>query len=110
MCGAESSCGVLRYKVINYADFNPVIGQNWHFRGINLSGDFYYVILSTVEFYLHKRKLHKEYFPSADGFDDFALRPRDLGYMLVFMFVRGDGTREEFGHNSDIFLCYKDSI
>ena len=71
-------------------------------RGINPKGDFCYVILSTLEYYLHKREPLKEYFPS-DGSDEFNLKVRDLGYMLVLVFVRGDGTREEFGNNSDIF-------
>ena len=106
MCGTESMSkhyrGVQRYKITKYADLNPLLGNNWHFRGINPNGDFCYVILSTLEYYLHKREPLKEYFPS-NGSKDFILKPRDLGYMLVFIFVRGDGTREEFGNNSDIF-------
>ena len=94
--------GVQRYKMAKYADLNPLLRQNWHFRGINPNGDFCYVILSTLEYYLHKREPLNEYFPS-DLSNEFIFKSRDLGYMLVFIFVRGDGTREEFGNNSDIF-------
>ena len=77
--------GVQRYKIAKYSDLNPVLGLNWHFCGINPHGDFCYVILSTVEYYLHKRAPLKEYFPTTDGSDSFTLRPRDLGYMLVLL-------------------------
>ena len=101
-CGKELRhfCGVQRYKITKYADLNPLLGQNWHLHGINSNGDFCYVILSTLEYYLHKCEPLKEYFPSASGSENFILKPRDLGDMLTFIFVRGDGTREEFG---DIF-------
>ena len=52
VCGTESRYyrGVQRYKIAKYANLNPLLGQNWHFRGINPNGDFCYVILSTLEY------------------------------------------------------------
>jgi hypothetical protein len=29
---------------------------------------------------------------------------RDIGYMLVFTFVRGDGTSDKFGTDPEIFV------
>ena len=29
--------------------------------------------------------------------------PRELGYMLVFTFIRGDGVKQDFGKDKDIF-------
>ena len=40
--------GVQRYKIAKYADLNPLLGQNWHFRGINPNGNFGYVILNIT--------------------------------------------------------------
>ena len=80
VCGTASRfyCGVQRYTIKKYVDLNPVLGQNWHFRSINPNGDFFYVLLNTVEYYLYKREPLKEYFPESD---DFILRMRELGYI-----------------------------
>ena len=29
-----------RYKIPNFKDLNPLLGQNWHYRGLNSSGDY----------------------------------------------------------------------
>lgn len=47
--------GTQRYKIMNYKDLNPLLGPNWHYRGLNCNGDFCFVILNTVEYYLFKR-------------------------------------------------------
>ena len=65
-----------------------VLGRNRHFRGLNSNGDYCYVVLETVEFYLHKRQPLQEFFP-AQGKP--LCNSRDLGYMLTFSFGRGDG-------------------
>ena len=92
--------GIERYKITSYKDLNPLLGQNWHFRGINPNGDFCYVILDTLEFYLHKRKSLKEYLPSSGS---PIMSERELGYALVFTFVRGDRTPAMFGKDKSIF-------
>ena len=89
-----------RYKIHAYKDLNPLLGTNWHYRGINPNGDFCYVILDTVEYYLYRRQPLKEYIP---GGEEPILEYREMGHMLVFQFVRGDGTRSEFGKDATIF-------
>ena len=70
------------------------VGRNWHFRSLRLN--YCYIVLETVEFYLHKRQPLQEFVP-AQGKP--LCNPRDLGYMLTFSFVRGDGTPSDFGKN-----------
>ncbi len=52
-----------------------IIIQNWHFCGQNALGDFCFVILETVEFYLHRRAPLLEYFRRVIS------QRRGLGYM-----------------------------
>ena len=107
--GGLKQCGVLvrtlhgteRYRINHYRDLNSLLGRNWHIRGLNSNGDYCYVVLETVEFYLHKRQPLQEFFP-AQGKP--LCNPRDLGYMLTFSFVRGDGTPSDFGKNKEIFF------
>jgi hypothetical protein len=81
--------GVQRYTIAQFQDLNRLLGTNWHFRGINANGDFCYVILNTVEYYVYHRRPLKEFMPpiSAEG-------SRTIGYVLVLTFVRGDGTSD----------------
>ena len=51
---------------------------------------------------MYKREPLKEYIPSND-FEEPILTSRDLGYMLIFSFVRGDGTKFDFGKDRSIF-------
>lgn len=90
--------GIDRYNISHYHDLNVLLGKNWHFRGLNSQGDFCYVIKGTVEFYLHKRHPLQEYFPGEEG-----AQTLDLGYMLTFIFVRGDGTPSDFGKDRIVF-------
>lgn len=52
MCGKEKRCvrGIPHYTISKYEDLNGLLGSNWHYRGININGDFCYVVLNTVEF------------------------------------------------------------
>ena len=60
------------------------------------------VILKTVEYYLYKQE-PLEYVPSNDS-EEPILTSRDLGYMLIsHYFVRGDGTKFDFGKDRSIF-------
>lgn len=92
--------GIERYKITSYKNLDPLLGKNWHVRGLNSNGDFCYVILNTLEFYLHKRKPLIEYLPTSEG---PAVSVRELGYTLIFTFIRGDGTPDMFGKDSSIF-------
>ena len=82
--------GVQRYSISSYQDLNTLLGAGWHYRGININGDFCYIILNTVEFYLYHRRSFKEYVPT----EDLKVKEchRDAGDMLVFCFIKRDGT------------------
>jgi len=43
-----------RYKVEHFSDLDSLLGHNWHYRGINPHGDYAYIVLDSIEFYLHK--------------------------------------------------------
>lgn len=103
ICGENKRCvrGVQRYTITKYQDLNGLLGANWHYRGINANGDFCYVLLNTVEFYLYRRRCMKEFAPLTNG--EVKEVKRDIGDMLVFTFVRGDGTPDTFGKDKDIF-------
>lgn len=92
--------GIQHYSIANYQDLNSFLGMNWHYRGINHNGDFCYVILNTIEFYLYKRRPIKEYIPSNP------IKPQTLsiGHMLVFCFVQNNGTPSQFGTDASIFV------
>ena len=62
-CGIASRNvhGIQRYKVRHYRDLNHLLGSKWHFRGLNCNGDYGYVVLQTVEFYVYKRRPITEY-------------------------------------------------
>ena len=66
----------------------PLLGQQWHLRVLNRAKDFSYVILETVQYYLHRRV------PAQDAIDDE--RSVDGGYLLIFRFVRGDGVERNW--------------
>ena len=46
----------IQYKLRSYKDLDPLLGQNWHYRGakFNINGDYVFVILSSVEYYITK--------------------------------------------------------
>ena len=92
--------GIERYTIRSYTDLYSLLGKGWHWRGLNEAGDFCYVVLSTVEFYIHRKRPLKEFFPPSYKVSSAF---RDTGYCLVFLFVRGDGTPSEFGTNTAIF-------
>ena len=92
--------GIDHYAIHNFSDVDSVFGRNWHYRGLNESGDFCYVICETVDFYLYKKRPMIQYI-NQQGMPTKVSVPR--GYNLVFKFVRGDGTASQFGKLSDIF-------
>ena len=103
-CGMKkrSIRGIDHYTIAKYQDLNGLLGDNWHYNGLNINGDFCYVLLDTVEYYLYKRRPMKEFIPLMDGSVKEA--KRDVGDMLVFTFVRGDGTPDRFGKDKELFI------
>ena len=103
LCGVKQSYmrGSQRYTISTYKKLNHLLGVDWHVRGINENGDFCYVILNTLVFYLYHHRPLVEYAPTSVG--TAKELKRDCGHALVFSFVRGDGTPERFGNDSTIF-------
>lgn len=93
--------GTHHYRIAQYCDLDDILGQNWHYRGVNNAGDFCYTILETVEYYLYHRRPLIHFIANEHGQPIQTSTPR--GYMLIFKFVRGDGTKLEFGKNKEIF-------
>ena len=80
----KSSCGHDIYTIRKYSALEPLLGQQWYLRMLNKAKDFSYVILETVQYYLHRR-VPAENERSVDG-----------GYLLIFWFVRGDGVERNW--------------
>ena len=76
------------YGIKKYSSLAPLLGDQWHLRVLNKQYDFCYVMLETVQFYLHQRE------PILDPIDP--TRSVDGGFLLVFKFVRGDGVRRHW--------------
>ena len=93
-------CGIRRYTIRAYSDIDSLLDKGWHWRGLNEAGDYCYVILDSVEFYLYRKRPLQEFFPSSPSCYSC---DRDQGYGLVFTFVRGDGLASDFGRNQEIF-------
>ena len=45
-----------KYTISSYSDFDELLSQRWHIQVVNPVGDFSYVILKTVCFYLTKHR------------------------------------------------------
>ena len=93
------------YHLKSYQELDPLLGENWHYRGINKNGDYAFVVLNTIEYYIHKRRKITEYHPSKSG-DNVPVTQtpvQDAGYVLKFRFVRGYGNISTFGKDKRIF-------
>lgn len=99
---SEERHGVQHYKIKNYEDLNELLGRDWHFRGININGDYGYAVLKTVDFYLLKSRKFVEYVPSKHH-NVFDCIKTDTGHSLVFSLVCDYGTSETFGTDETIF-------
>ena len=102
--------GIQRYTIRNYSDLNSLLGCNWHFRGLNSNGDYGYVILKSVEFYIRKGRRILEYIPcqptaSGDGTSGSLTQSisTGTGYTLTFTFIVGYGTPATFGKDKTVF-------
>ena len=93
--------GVQHYKIQHYKDLNGLLGDNWHFRAINSNGDYGYVELSTVDFYIHRRRPITQYMLSTDN--AMVSEPINTGYCLTFSFVYNYSTMATFGKDKTVF-------
>ena len=82
------------YTIQQYSDLDNLLGMNWHWRCLNEAGDFCFVNLSTVSFYLRKRRPLVELVPDSLP-NSFKNCVHDQGYTLVFSFVREDGVQSQ---------------
>lgn len=89
--------------IARYQDLNKLLGIHWHYRGLNVNGDFSFVLLNTVEYYLCKRRSLKEYVPTQSG--KVVEQCRAMGYMLVFSFVKVNGTPDKLGTDKNLLIC-----
>ena len=85
-----------KYTITNYSDLDDLLGKQWYIRIVNPMGDFAYVILKTVSFYLTKGRpiLDYEVVQKEDGTLDFVPMYIEQLYSLIFTFVRGDGNKK----------------
>ena len=93
--------GVQHYKINHYKDLNPFLGSYWHFRGLNVNGDYGYVLLDTVDFSLRKAR---EYFPPSNDDQSPSKTLTETGHVLSFHFVCKYGNSTTFGKDKTIFF------
>lgn len=95
--------GIARYRIQQYSDLDSLLGHNWHYRGINKHGDYAYVSLESIEFYLCKRRHLVEYHPAESADSSITELHTDTGYSLTFCFIRKCGNASTFGKDKNIF-------
>ena len=88
------------YKIQHYRDLNPLLGSCWHYRGLNNNGDYCYVVLETVEYYLRKGPSLVEYYPGSGTISSSKV---DTGHVVCFSFVCNYGNATTFGTDKNIF-------
>ena len=93
--------GVQHYKIQHYKDLNGLLGNNWHFQAISSNGNYGYVELSTVNFYIHKRRPTIQYMLNKES--ALVSEPINTGYCLTFSFVYNYGTIATFGKDKTVF-------
>lgn len=100
--GVNAGCG--KYTIMQYSDLHDILGADWYFRGLNEHGDFCYVTLQSIRYYIYKRRPLIDYQPLQESQHVRSKKIHHPGYMLAFDFVRGDGIREDFCSGSNGFL------
>ena len=100
---AKKIGGIQYYKITNYQDLDHLLGVNWHFRGLNINGDYGYVVKETFEFCIRRNRPLAEYICSYS--DNSPIQSStDTGYSLVLCFTCGYGNSETFGKDKTIFV------
>ena len=95
--------GIQHYKIKAYEDLNVLLGCNWHVRGININGDYGYVIKDTVEFYFRKCRDLIDFIPPSPSSSNVQSIHIDTGHSLTFTFTTGYGNLATFGKDKTIF-------
>ena len=80
------------YTISCYDDLDDLLGKNWHIRGLNPAG---YPLLDTIRFYIRRRRPLVEYAPISGPADGTRKVEKKQGFILVFLFVRGDGLHHD---------------
>jgi len=93
--------GIQNYKIQHCKDLNSLLGNNWPFRAINSNGDYGYVELSTVDFYIQKRRPIIQYMLNEES--ALVSEPINTGYCLTCSFVYNYGTIVTFGKDKTVF-------
>lgn len=95
--------GTQHYQINHYRDLTPLLGGNWHYRGLNDRGDYGYVMLNTVDFCLRKARSFVEYHPPQTDETTLVKHCVDMGFSLSFSFVSNYGSYSTFGKDKNIF-------
>lgn len=90
----NSKCKRQVYKVQDVSKLNDLLGDRWHIRGINASGDFCYVIDDTMKLYMKQSRGRPDY----QLLDDGTMIKTYFGrqQQLVVFFIRGDGVATQW--------------
>lgn len=102
--GVGADGGRRRYTIREYSDLSDILGSEWYYRGLNQHGDFCFVILRSVRYYLYKRRPIVDYKPLLDNQEGCKETVHQAGYILAFNFVRGDSTRKDFHQGPSGFI------
>ena len=63
--GVEAGGG--KYTIKQYQDLQDILGGGWYYKGLNEHGDFCFVILRSIRFYLYQRRSIVDYQPLKEG-------------------------------------------
>lgn len=77
------------FAIDSLSRLEPLLGSNWHIRGLNDRLDFCYVNVDTVRYHLHQRQ-------SVQSFSPEGVETTHGGYVLIFKFVRMDGVKQQW--------------
>ena len=88
------SRGNKQFTITTHSDLDPLLGKNWHVRGLNIAGDFSCIIPESVCYYLRRKRPLVEYIP--DSCAGVVKQLQEQGYTLVFTFVVGYGVSSDF--------------
>jgi len=82
------------YRVPNLMKLNDLLGERWFVRGLNISGDFCYIVRDTIKLCM-KRAIGK---PDYQWLNDRTMVKKFFGaqLQLVFSFVKGDGVASQW--------------
>ena len=83
------------YGLREYSDLNGLLGEQWHMRVNNTSGDFSYVIKETICYYMAQPKSLLDFHVSTGSSGCLKFPPFFIQQptAVVFQFVRGDGNK-----------------